>query len=91
MGPQQTWLPGARCQERAPPKSDQDKEKRWAEMFDLMDLNKDGHIDVLELRAGLAGRGLSRASVDRVSCPDQMLIPLDFLSTAGFALNSGPG
>uniref|UniRef100_A0A3P9LU41 Solute carrier family 25 member 23a n=1 Tax=Oryzias latipes TaxID=8090 RepID=A0A3P9LU41_ORYLA len=50
------------CQERAPQQPDQDKEKRWAEMFELMDLNKDGHIDVLELRAGLAARGLSRAS-----------------------------
>lgn len=68
MGPQQTWLPGVQCQERVPQQPDHDKEKRWAEMFELMDLNKDGHIDVLELRAGLASRGLSRASVDRV-CP----------------------
>ncbi|XP_023815438.1 calcium-binding mitochondrial carrier protein SCaMC-3-like isoform X1 [Oryzias latipes] len=66
MGPQQTWPPGVQCQERVPQQPDQDKEKRWAEMFELMDLNKDGHIDVLELRAGLAGRGLSRASVDRI-------------------------
>ncbi|KAM4603294.1 mitochondrial adenyl nucleotide antiporter SLC25A23 [Polymixia lowei] len=46
--------------------SDPDRERRWAELFNQLDLNKDGRIDISELRAGLAGRGLSRGALERI-------------------------
>uniref|UniRef100_A0A3Q1K6S3 EF-hand domain-containing protein n=1 Tax=Anabas testudineus TaxID=64144 RepID=A0A3Q1K6S3_ANATE len=48
------------------PGPDREREKRWAELFDQLDLNKDGRIDILELQTGLAGRGLSSGSVERI-------------------------
>uniref|UniRef100_A0A3Q3XM08 EF-hand domain-containing protein n=1 Tax=Mola mola TaxID=94237 RepID=A0A3Q3XM08_MOLML len=66
MGLQRTWLPRARCQDSRSPGPDQEREKRYAELFDQMDLDKNGLIDIRELRTGLAGRGLSRASLERI-------------------------
>ncbi|XP_038570008.1 calcium-binding mitochondrial carrier protein SCaMC-1-like isoform X2 [Micropterus salmoides] len=63
MRPQWTW---ACCQDSESAGPDQEREKRWAELFEQLDLNKDGHIDILELRTGLAGRGLSRGSLERM-------------------------
>lgn len=54
-----TW---ARCQDNGV--SDPEREKRWAELFDQLDLNKDGRIDVNELRSGLTAWGISE--VDEV-------------------------
>ncbi|XP_071359910.1 mitochondrial adenyl nucleotide antiporter SLC25A23-like isoform X2 [Trachinotus anak] len=66
MGAQRTWFPWARCQDSESPGRDREREKRWAELFDQLDLNKDGRIDIFELRTGLSGRGLSRSSLERI-------------------------
>ncbi|CAL8358345.1 unnamed protein product [Boreogadus saida] len=42
------------------------RRRRWARLFDQLDLNKDGRIDLRELRVGLAKLGVSRSSVDKV-------------------------
>ncbi|GAA6220203.1 calcium-binding mitochondrial carrier protein SCaMC-3-like isoform X2 [Lates japonicus] len=66
MGVQRTWFPWVHCQDSESPGPDHEREKKWAELFDQLDLNKDGRIDILELRTGLAGRGLSRGSLERI-------------------------
>ena len=66
MGARRTWFPWVHCQGGESPGPDHDREKSYAELFDQLDLNKDGRIDIVELRTGLAGRGLSRGSLDRV-------------------------
>ncbi|KAK7930213.1 hypothetical protein WMY93_006608 [Mugilogobius chulae] len=66
MGPFASWIPRVYCQQNGSAGVDKEREKRWAELFDQFDLNKDGHIDINELRAGLAARGLSRGSVDKI-------------------------
>ncbi|XP_055049435.1 calcium-binding mitochondrial carrier protein SCaMC-3b [Misgurnus anguillicaudatus] len=54
----------ARCQENGV--SDAEQEKRWAQLFDQLDRNKDGRIDVNELRTGLNARGIKRSEVDEI-------------------------
>ncbi|XP_022611238.1 calcium-binding mitochondrial carrier protein SCaMC-1-like isoform X2 [Seriola dumerili] len=66
MGAQWTWFPWAHCQDSESPRRDHEREKRWAKLFDQLDLNKDGYIDISELRTGLAGRGLSKRSLERI-------------------------
>lgn len=56
----------ARCQDSG---VDPDREQLWAELFQQLDLNKDGRVDVNELRIGLAARGLSWSSVEEVQKP----------------------
>ncbi|XP_056135518.1 mitochondrial adenyl nucleotide antiporter SLC25A23-like [Lampris incognitus] len=46
--------------------SDPERRKRWAELFDRLDLNKDGRIDIFELRTELGRRGLSRGILEKI-------------------------
>lgn len=54
----------ARCQDDGA--SEADREKHWAELFNQLDVNKDGRIDIKELRSGLAAWGVIRSDVDKV-------------------------
>lgn len=65
MGLLRTWIPRVYCQENGPG-SDKEREKHWAQLFDQLDVNKDGHIDISELRTGLAGRMLSKGSLEKI-------------------------
>lgn len=57
------------CQAGSSPGLEQEREKRWAQLFEQLDLNKDGRIDILELQAGLSGQGLSKGSAEKVRLP----------------------
>lgn len=46
--------------------SDADYEKRYAELFRQLDLNKDGKVDISELRTALAARGLHQGGAEEV-------------------------
>lgn len=46
---------------------DPEREKRYAELFEQLDLNKDGRVDINELRTGLATRGLQLREAEKVS------------------------
>lgn len=46
--------------------SDRDHEKRYAELFRQLDLNKDGKVDISELRTALAARGLHQGRAEEV-------------------------
>ncbi|KAK9535844.1 hypothetical protein VZT92_008199 [Zoarces viviparus] len=45
---------------------DPDGERRYAELFKQLDLNKDGRVDINELRTGLAARGLHRGEAEEI-------------------------
>ncbi|CAF88727.1 unnamed protein product [Tetraodon nigroviridis] len=59
-------LPGARCW-------DADSERSYQDLFERLDTNKDGKVDVAELRAGLKAMGIFRlgAAQKIVSSGDQ--------------------
>lgn len=46
--------------------ADTDHEKRYAELFRQLDLNKDGKVDISELRTALAARGLHQGGAEEV-------------------------
>ncbi|XP_066498067.1 calcium-binding mitochondrial carrier protein SCaMC-3b [Hoplias malabaricus] len=59
----------AQCEE-----SGAERQKRWAKLFQQLDLNKDGRIDMQELHSGLAAWGVARTDADefvRVSDTNQ--------------------
>uniref|UniRef100_A0A668TM84 EF-hand domain-containing protein n=1 Tax=Oreochromis aureus TaxID=47969 RepID=A0A668TM84_OREAU len=45
---------------------DPEREKRYAELFEQLDLNKDGRVDINELRTGLATRGLQLREAEKI-------------------------
>ncbi|XP_071765950.1 calcium-binding mitochondrial carrier protein SCaMC-3b [Centroberyx gerrardi] len=45
---------------------DPDREKSYAELFEQLDLNKDGRVDINELKTGLAARGLHRREAEEI-------------------------
>ncbi|XP_064179665.1 mitochondrial adenyl nucleotide antiporter SLC25A23-like isoform X3 [Anguilla rostrata] len=51
----------ARCQDNG---VDPEREKRYAELFEQLDLNKDGRIDVHELQTWMTARGQSKSAVE---------------------------
>lgn len=46
--------------------TDTDHEKRYADLFRQLDLNKDGKVDISELRTALAARGLHQGRAEEV-------------------------
>ncbi|XP_030052747.1 calcium-binding mitochondrial carrier protein SCaMC-3 [Microcaecilia unicolor] len=55
MQPAEMSKPDVTCQEPR----DSEREKRWATLFQQLDTNKDGHVDINELRDGLAAMGMN--------------------------------
>lgn len=53
-------LPGARCW-------DADSERSYQDLFGKLDTNKDGKVDVAELRAGLKAMGIFRLGAAQVT------------------------
>lgn len=53
------FLSGARCW-------DADSERSYQDLFDRLDTNKDGKVDVAELRAGLKAMGIFRHGAAQV-------------------------
>lgn len=45
---------------------DPDRESRYAELFEQLDVNKDGRVDINELRTGLAALGLHQGEAEEV-------------------------
>lgn len=52
-------LPNARCW-------DADSERSYQDLFERLDTNKDGKVDVAELRAGLKAMGIFRQGAAQV-------------------------
>ncbi|XP_032419453.1 calcium-binding mitochondrial carrier protein SCaMC-3-like isoform X1 [Xiphophorus hellerii] len=61
-----TWILKVQCQEDQHFVPDEERRKHWAELFEQLDLNKDGRIDMLELQAGLAHKGLSNGCLQKI-------------------------
>lgn len=53
---------------------DPDREQRYAELFEQLDLNKDGRVDISELKTGLAARGLHQREAEEVRRPQVFLV-----------------
>ena len=58
-----SWL-RARCASRKAPSTDRD---RLEKLFQRLDVNKDGHIDMSEIQRGLWKQGISDPEEARVS------------------------
>lgn len=71
------FLPTARCW-------DADSERSYQDLFERLDTNKDGKVDVAELRAGLKAMGIFRQGAAQV----QLAVAMRVLLTAGAGRSS---
>ncbi|KAF7240168.1 Calcium-binding mitochondrial carrier protein SCaMC-3, partial [Varanus komodoensis] len=69
LGPQEGAVPRRRRQQQQSQVSaaqesprDPDRQQRWASLFEQLDTNKDGRVDINELREGLARMGMDAGS-----------------------------
>lgn len=70
------FLPTARCW-------DADSERSYQDLFERLDTNKDGKVDVAELRAGLKAMGIFRQGAAQVQLRLAMRVLMTVVHSEG--------